>query len=151
MARQLGADETVNLTETDSLEAVIELTGSTEPVKFLGARGGSADVVIDCAGAVVSLNQGRHMLKQPDGRLVCVALFEQPPVLDVNQLVRKQVTLRGSFAWAGDDFRQATALVQSGRIDRRPLITHEYALEEAPDAFATQDQPDAAIKVVVRP
>ena len=151
MARQLGADETVNLTQIDPLEAVIELTGSAQPSEPFGVRGGSADVVIDCAGAVVSLNQGLHMLKQTDGRLVCVALFEQPPVLDFNQLVRKQVALCGSWAWTGDDFRQAIALVHSGRVDRKPLITHEYGLEQAADAFATQDRPDAAIKVVIRP
>jgi 2-desacetyl-2-hydroxyethyl bacteriochlorophyllide A dehydrogenase len=151
MARQMGADETVNLTQIDPLEAVIELTGSAQPEEPLGVSGGSADVAIDCAGAVVSLNQGLQMLKQTDGRLVCVALFEQPPALDFNQLVRKHVTLYGSWAWTGDDFRQAIALVRSGRVDRQPLITHEYGLEEAAEAFAMQDRPDMAIKAVIRP
>jgi 2-desacetyl-2-hydroxyethyl bacteriochlorophyllide A dehydrogenase len=150
-ASELGADYTVNLTEINPLEAVIELTGSAQPEEPLRLRGGSADVVIDCAGAVESLNQGLHMLKQTDGRLVCVALFEQPPTLEFNQLVRKHVTLHGSWAWTGDDFRQAIALVQSGNVDREPLITHEYGLEEAAEAFAMQDRPDMAIKVVIRP
>lgn len=151
MANQLGADVTVNLTEADPLEAVIELTGGAKPVERFGVRGGNADVVIDCAGAKLSPNQGLHMLKQTDGRLVCVALFEQAPEMDFNQIVRKQVTLRGSWAWTGDDFRQAIALVQSARIDRKPLISHEYALEEAPEAFAMQDRPEAAVKVLLKP
>lgn len=151
MANQLGADTTVNLTEVDPLEAVIELTGGAKPIERFGVRGGNADVVLDCAGAKLSPNQGLHMLKQLDGRLVLVALFEQQPELDFNQVVRKQVTVRGSWAWIGDDFRRAITLVQSGRVDRKPLISHQYALAEAPDAFATQDRPDAAIKVLLKP
>jgi threonine dehydrogenase-like Zn-dependent dehydrogenase len=151
LARQLGADTTVNLTEIDPLEAVIDLTGGEQPIQRLGARGGNADVVLDCAGAKLSPNQGLSMLKPADGRLVMVALFEQHPELDFNQVVRKQVTVQGSWAWTGDDFRQAIALVQSGRVDRKPLISHQFPLTDAPDAFATQDRPDAAIKVVLKP
>lgn len=91
------------------------------------------------------------MLKPTDGRLVLVALFEQQPELDFNQAVRKQVTIHGSWAWTGDDFRGAIDLVQSGRINRQPLISHQYPLAEAPHAFATQAQPDAAVKVLLKP
>ncbi|MGQ4809227.1 D-arabitol-phosphate dehydrogenase [Candidatus Entotheonellaceae bacterium PAL068K] len=151
MAKQFGADATVNLSDTDPLEAVIELTGGAKPVERFGVRGGNADVVIDCAGAQLSPNQGLHMLKQLNGRLVLVALFERPPEFDFNQVVRKHVTLLGSWTWTGDDFRQAIELVRSGRIDRTPLISHQFALADAPEAFATQDQPGVAIKVLVQP
>ena len=151
MARQFGADTTVNLTETDPLEAVIALTGGERPIERFGVRSAHADVVLDCAGAKLSPNQGLRMLKPADGRLVCVALFEQQPELDFNQIVRKQVTLHGSWAWTGEDYRRAIELVQSGRIDRKPLISHAYALDEAPHAFATQAQPDASVKVLLKP
>jgi 2-desacetyl-2-hydroxyethyl bacteriochlorophyllide A dehydrogenase len=151
MARALGADATVNLTAVDPLEAVIELTGGARPVERFGVRGGNADAVIDCAGARLSPNQGLHMLKQANGRLVLVALFEQKPELDFNQLVRKQVTLQGSWTWTGDDFRESIALIESGRLDRRCLISHQFPLGEAPAAFATQAEPDAAVKVLIKP
>jgi 2-desacetyl-2-hydroxyethyl bacteriochlorophyllide A dehydrogenase len=151
MAKQLGADATVNLTETDPVDAVIALTGGPQPLQRFGVRGGNADVVIDCAGAKLSPNQGLYMLRQADGRLVFVALFEQQPELDFNQVVRKQVTMHGSWGWTGDDYRRAIELVQSGRIDRKPLISHEYTLDDAPLAFAIQSQPDAAIKVLLKP
>jgi 2-desacetyl-2-hydroxyethyl bacteriochlorophyllide A dehydrogenase len=151
MATQLGADTTVNLTQTDALEAVIDLTGGPRPIGRFEVKGGYADVVIDCAGAKVSPNQGLYMLKPADGRLVLVALFEQQPELDFNQVVRKQVSIHGSWAWTGDDFRQAIALVQSGQVNRNPLISHQYHLAEAPHAFATQAQPDAAVKVLLKP
>ncbi len=151
MAKTFGADATVNLTQIDPVEAVIELTGGAKPVERFGVRGGNADVVIDCAGAQASPNQGLTMLKQQHGRLVCVALFERQPELDFNQVVRKHVAIYGSWTWTGDDYRQAIDLVQSGRIDRHPLISHALDLDEAPEGFAIQDQPDAAIKVVLKP
>ena len=151
MARQLGADNIVNLTETDPVEAVIELTGGAKPVERFGVRGGNADVIIDCAGAKDSPNQGLLMLKQMYGRMVFVALFEHAAELDFNQVVRKHVTIEGSWTWTDDDYRQAIALVESGRVDRKPLISHAFPLTDAPEAFAIQDQPDAAIKVVLKP
>ena len=151
MAQQLGADATVNLTETDPVEAVIELTGGAKPVERFGARGGNADAVIDAAGAKASPNQGLTMLKQLHGRLVFVALFEHQSELDFNQVVRKHVTIRGSWGWTGDDYREAVALVGNGRIDRKPLISHTLPLSEAPEAFAIQDRPDAGIKVLLKP
>ena len=151
MAHQLGATDIVNLKETDPLEAVIELTGGAKPVENFGVRGGNAHVVIDCAGAKASPNQGLLMLKQQYGRLVFVALFEGQPELDFNQVVRKHVTIRGSWGWTGDDYREAIALVEGGRVDRKPLISHTFPLDEAPEAFAIQDKPDAAIKVLLKP
>ena len=151
LARSLGADETVNLTGVDPLDAVIELTGGPRPIERFGVRGGNADAVIDCAGAPRSPNQGLHMLKQTDGRLVLVALFEQAPQLDFNQVVRKQVTLQGSWTWTYEDFREAIALIESGRLDRRCLISHRFPLADAPTAFATQADPDAAVKVLITP
>jgi len=151
MAQQLGADEVVNLTEVDPVEAVIEYTGGERPVEKFGVRGGNADVVIDSAGARASLNQGLTMLKQQNGRLVPVALFEDQPDLDVNQVVRKQVALQGSWAWTADDYLRGIKLVESGKIDREPLISHVFSLDEAPEAFATQARPDAAIKTLLKP
>ena len=151
MAKNLGADAAVNLAETDPVEAGIELTGGARPVERFGVRGGNADLVIDCAGAPSSPNQGLLMLKQQYGRLVFVALFESPADLDFNQVVRKHVAVYGSWTWTGDDYRRAIELVESGEVRRGPLISHVLDLDDAPEAFAIQDKPDAAIKVVLKP
>ncbi len=151
MAKELGADAVVNFTKTDPVEAVIELTGGNQQGDRFGMRGGNVDAVIDCAGAPTSPNQALAMLKPQRGRLVCVALYERQPELDFNQVVCKHVAIYGSFAWTGDDYREAIELVQTGRVDRRSLISHALDLDEAPEGFAIQDQPDAAIKVVLKP
>lgn len=151
IAQALGADAVVDLTATDPVEAVIELTGGAKPLQRFQVRSGNADAVIDCAGAQGSPDQGLRMLKQANARLVLVALFERPPTLDFNQIVRKHVTVEGSWGWTGDDFRRGIDLVASGRIDRKPLISHQFSLAEAPSAFAILDRPEAALKVLVEP
>ena len=149
MARQLGADEVVDFTRGDPVEQVYGLVGEQD-VPRLGFRGGNVDAVLDCAGAPTSSQQGLQMLKQEDGRLVLVALFEHPGPLDRNQIVRKHVRLLGSWAWNTADFRQALDLVASGRIDRRPLVSHQFALDDAAEAFKVQEA-GQAIKVLVKP
>ncbi len=87
----------------------------------------------------------------PQYCLVPVALFEDQPELDFNQVVRKQVTLQGSWSWTPDDYTYGIELVRTGKIDRKPLVSHAFPLDQAPEAFATQAKPDAAIKILLKP
>jgi threonine dehydrogenase-like Zn-dependent dehydrogenase len=149
MARQVGADDVIDFTAGDPVEQVLALVGEQE-IPRLGYRGGNVDAVIDCAGAVNSSQQGLEMLKQEDGRLVLVALFEHPGPLDRNIVVRKHVQMLGSWAHTADDLKLAIELMATGRADRRALVSHEFALDQAAEAFAVQEQ-GRAIKVVVKP
>ena len=149
MARQMGADEVIDFTEGDPVEQVLTLVGE-QAIPRLGYRGGNVDAVIDCAGAVNSSQQGLQMLKQEDGRLVLVALFEHPGPLDRNIIVRKHVQLLGSWASTTTDLRFAIELMASRRVDRTALVSHEFALDQADEAFAVQER-GQAIKVVVKP
>jgi threonine dehydrogenase-like Zn-dependent dehydrogenase len=149
MAKHVGADDVVDFKQGDPVEQVYALVGEQE-VPRLGYRGGNVDAVIDCAGAVNSSQQGLQMLKQEHGRLVLVALFEHDGPLDRNMIVRKHVQLLGSWASTTGDLRQAVQLIASGTVDRRILVSHEFALGQADEAFAVQER-GQAIKVVVKP
>jgi threonine dehydrogenase-like Zn-dependent dehydrogenase len=149
MAERVGADDVVDFTQGDPVEQVLALVGEQE-IPRLGFRGGNVDAVIDCAGAPNSSQQGLEMLKQEDGRLVLVALFEHPGPLDRNVIVRKHVRLQGSWAWTTADFKRGLDLLTRGVVDRRMLVSHEFALDQAAEAFAVQEQ-GQAIKVVVKP
>ena len=149
MAKQVGADDVVDFKQGDPVEQVYALVGEQE-VPRLGYRGGNVDAVIDCAGAVNSSQQGLQMLKQEHGRLVLVALFEHDGPLDRNMIVRKHVQLLGSWASTTEDLRQAVKMIASGAVDRRILVSHEFALGQADEAFAVQEK-GQAIKVIVKP
>jgi threonine dehydrogenase-like Zn-dependent dehydrogenase len=109
------------------------------------------DAVIDCAGVPLSPQQAMQMLKPTGGRMVLVALFEQRAEVDYNYVVRNEIVLRGSWGWTPEEFRQAVRLIQSGRVDRKVLISHRFPLDQAPEAFEMQLRVDNAIKVMVKP
>ncbi len=150
MAKQVGADEVVNFTEGDPVEQIMALTGEN-PAPRLGFRTGNVDAVIDCAGSPLSPQQAMKMLKPAGGRMVLVALFEQKAEVDYNYAVRNEIEIRGSWAWSPEDFRQAIRLIQSGRVDRKVLVSHRFPLDQTPEAFETQLRVDSAIKVMVKP
>ncbi|MFN8526663.1 MAG: zinc-binding dehydrogenase [Chloroflexota bacterium] len=150
MAKDCGADELVDFTRGNPLDQVIALTGGERPVPRLGFRGGWADAVIDAAGAPPTTQQGLDMLKEADGRLILVALSEHEGPIDRNVLVRKQIRFQGSWSSNHQDMRDALDLIASGKINRKPLVSHQFSLDEAAEAFKVQEA-GQAIKVVVKP
>jgi threonine dehydrogenase-like Zn-dependent dehydrogenase len=81
LALKLGADVTINASREDSLQKVIELTGS-EKVSFFPVDSGLVDTVYDSAGLPMNftgtpvLQQAITMVKQ-NGKVVVVAIFEK--------------------------------------------------------------------------
>jgi threonine dehydrogenase-like Zn-dependent dehydrogenase len=42
-------------------------------------------------------------------------------------------------------------LIASGKVKVRPLISHEFPLDEIMDAFETQTRASESVKVIVKP
>ncbi len=85
------------------------------------------------------------------GRVVIVSLYEETPRIDLNDLVTKNHALYGVFAYGLEDFLESIELLASGKIDRKPLITHRFSLDQAGDAFETQSKTTDCFKVVINP
>jgi len=155
MAKELGADVTVSAAKNNPVQTIMEMTGSTQ-LSLVDAIEGNVDTVFDCAGLTKNfegasvLEQALSLVKQ-NGKVVVVAVFEKPMELDCNIIVRKGIQLFGSWAWSAEEFRQASLLISSGKIDRKPLITHTFSLEDASEAYETQLKAEEAIKVVFVP
>jgi 2-desacetyl-2-hydroxyethyl bacteriochlorophyllide A dehydrogenase len=155
MARELGADTLVNAAKEDVFQKVTELTG-TEEISHMPMPSGMVDTVFDCAGLTIGfkgtpvLQQAISMAKQ-NGKVVVVAVFEEPPEIEHNLVVRKGLTLFGSWAWILDEFRESMELISSGKVDRKKLISHRFPLDKASEAYETQLMADEAIKVVITP
>ena len=155
MAQALGAADAINASDTDTVPAVCALTGS-KSLGVIDAEEGNVDIVFDCAGAGKNstgptvLSQAMDMVSF-GGQVVVVAVFEKPVELDMNIAVRKDLRIHGSWAWQPHEFVEAAELIESGLIDRKPLISHRFPLANAADAYETQLQADNAIKVVLNP
>lgn len=154
-AAELGADRTINAGEVNIIDA---LAGSHEmnDDNLLDAVKGSVDTVYDCAGMGKNF-KGMSVLEQAlsivreNGKVVVVAVFEQNITLDYNLIVRKGIQVFGSWAWSMDEFIESTDLIRSGKINRKPLVSHTFPLEEASEAYETQLIAEEAIKVVFTP
>ncbi len=155
MAAELGADEIVNAAQEDAYRKVLELTGST-PVSFVDGPAAGVDAVIDCAGVTreatgASTLQQALLMVRENGTVVVVAVSERPFEVDFNVLMRKGIHLVGSWAWTLPEFAESLDLIGSGKLPRAPLITHEFPLDRAAEAYETQLRADQAIKVIIKP
>lgn len=145
LAKELGADFTVNAAETDPVAAILDLTAGT-----------GADVVIEAAGTEEAINQATQALAH-SGKFVFYSWVTQPVRLDISRWHDDGFTFINAclvhhtreerFVWAPRALRP----VIQGLVKIRPLITHEFKLSEIKEAFALVDKNDTAVKVVLRP
>jgi len=155
LARALGADMTINAGRENALEKIIELFGEDE-ITYMPEPTGKVDTVFDCAGLPMGftgtpvISQAISMLKE-NGKAIVVAIFEKPPEVDFNLVVRKGITVFGSWAWTPEEFKESLELIASGKIDRKPLISHRFPVDQAKEAYETQLTAAEAVKVMIIP
>jgi threonine dehydrogenase-like Zn-dependent dehydrogenase len=115
--------------------------------------GRGADVVLQCAGSVGATAQALRMAGN-DGRVVVVGFAGSPAEVGVSpdDLVLRQLTVRGARGWSLDDFRSALELNVAGAVRLDPLISHRFDLAEHDAALAAAFDPaSGAIKVAFAP
>lgn len=139
MAKRLGADIVLNPREAEPVKAVMEATA-----------GEMADVAFECSGSPVAFRQALQMIR-PFGRVMQVGIFEENLEIDLDLLGlmgRRNITLR---VCVGREWGMAFELVRLGQVKARELITHQFPLNSAKEAFETQLNFEEAIKVMIKP
>jgi 2-desacetyl-2-hydroxyethyl bacteriochlorophyllide A dehydrogenase len=144
LAQQLGADIVINGLEVDALETVQKITGVG--AYGVGAR---ADIVIEASG-VPSLLADAISMTRAGGKLRIAALYEGTVPIDANQIVQKEMSVAGTFAYRGE-FAQVLQMLSTGRVVAESLISHTFTLDQAADAFQAQLSKDSSIKVQIAP
>ncbi|MEZ5596802.1 MAG: zinc-binding dehydrogenase [Pseudomonadales bacterium] len=150
MASTFGAHRTINGGRDDLVTAMKAQFGES-PVIYNATTSGNLDVVFECAGVAATLNQALELARPVSGRVVGVALYEHRPEVDFNQVVAKNLHIRGTLGYTEADILEALDLIASGKVDRKPLITHRYALADAVAAFEAQLNTRDTLKAVINP
>ncbi len=122
-AAKYGVDSAVNVSEADTVDAVMEATA-----------GRGVDVAIDCARSTDTPGLACRVAR-PAGRCVLTGIsgeeYGQFPV-DIARRKELTVTWCRRFRF---NFPTAIDLVATGRVDVKSLITHSFPLEKSLDAF----------------
>lgn len=140
VALELGADIVVDPT-TEDLRAVVDAASD----------GRGADSVIVCIGVPQVVN-GALAVAAQRGKVCLFAGFpvDVPAAIDANLVHYKEIAVTGSSNSTTAEYREAIALISSGRVDVASLVTHTFPLDDIAAALAAAESPEA-LKVCVVP
>ena len=124
----------------------------------LGARTtthGLYDIVVEAAGTEESLARCGELVA-PGGTIVVLGLHLGPLQVQWMPLFHREARLIPSLGYCAHDgvreMEEAAAMLAENPEIARTVITHRFALEDAPEAFrVASDKASGAIRVVIEP
>lgn len=112
----------VNIREESAVDAVARLT-----------EGWGADVVFECSGSPRAWETIMD-LPRPGGTIVVVGLPVEPVKVDIAGASVREVRIENVFRYA-HQYDRAIALIASGKVDLKPLISETFAFRDSVAAF----------------
>ncbi|MVS98410.1 NAD(P)-dependent alcohol dehydrogenase [Devosia marina] len=112
----------VNIREKSIVDEVAILT-----------EGWGADVVFECSGSPHAWKTIMD-LPRPGGVIVVVGLPVEPVAVDIACASTKELRIENVFRYA-HQYDRAIALIASGKVDLKPLISETFAFEDSKAAF----------------
>ncbi len=110
---------------------------------------GGADVVIEVAGADDTFQLAWEAAR-PNAIVTIVALYNKPQILPLPDMYGKNLTFKTGGV-DGCDCAEILRLIEEGKIDTTPLITHHFALTDIVKAYDLfENKKDGVIKVAIK-
>ena len=109
---------------------------------------GGADVVLEVAGAGVTFRLAWECAR-PNAVVTVVALYDNPQILPLPDMYGKNLTFKTGGV-DGCDCAEILRLIEAGKIDTTPLITHRFPLIKIEEAYRVfENRLDVVIKVAI--
>ena len=109
---------------------------------------GGADVVLEVAGTDDTFRLAWECAR-PNAIVTVVALYDRPQVLPLPDMYGKNLTFKTGGV-DGCDCAEILRLIEEGKIDTTPLITHRFPLNEIEEAYRIfENKLDGVMKVAV--
>jgi len=138
-AKKLGADLTLNLSDTDVVQEVLDLT-----------EGYGCDVYIEATGHPKAVEQGLNMIRKA-GTFVEFSVMREPVTVDWTIIGdTKELNIHGSHL-GPYAYPLAIDYIQKGLIDVGHIVTHQLPLEDYLTAFEMVKDSKDSIKVQLIP
>lgn len=130
-------------------------TSTTNPIAWMRdhTEGLGVDGVVAAASAKDLIPLGMNLLAMGGHLSLFAGVSKDDPFesIDLNQIHYRELHLHGANSSVRRDYEEAIRLIESGKIDPEPLITHRFALEQFNEAFRTQADPSIkSLKVVLQ-
>lgn len=109
---------------------------------------GGADVVLEVAGTEDTFRLAWECAR-PNAIVTLVALYDRPQILPLPDMYGKNLTFKTGGV-DGCDCAEILRLIEDGKIDTTPLITHRFPLNEIEEAYRIfENRLDGVIKIAV--
>jgi len=139
VAKKLGADVTIDVSQEDAVARVLELT-----------NGRGADVALEVVGATATIKSAIDCTRK-GGSITIVGNLAPTIELPLQSVVTRELNIFGTCASAGE-YPACVDLLASGMIKVEDMITAKAPLEDGPDWFSRlYDGEPNAMKVVLCP
>ena len=94
---------------------------------------GGADVVLEVAGSDTTFRMAWECAR-PNAIVTVIALYDKPQLLPLPDMYGKNLTFKTGGV-DGCDCTEILRLIEEGKIDTTPLITHRFPLNEIEEAY----------------
>ncbi|WP_148254454.1 NAD(P)-dependent alcohol dehydrogenase [Aidingimonas lacisalsi] len=142
MAKQMGADITIDYRKVDVVSEILKLTG-----------GRGVDSSIEALGKQATFEAALRVIK-PGGTLSSLGVYSENLTLPLDAFSaglgdHKIIT---SLCPGGKErMRRLMQVIDSGRLDLGPLVTHHYPLDDIANAYDLfSHQRDGVLKVAIK-
>ncbi|XP_036950403.1 sorbitol dehydrogenase [Acanthopagrus latus] len=139
MAKELGADFQLTVKKEDGAQ---QLAKSVDDL--LGAQ---PHITIECTGAESCIQTAIYATRS-GGVVVLVGLGSEMATVPLINAAVREVDIRGVFRYC-NTWPMAIAMLASGKVNVKPLVTHRFPLQQAIAAFETTRQ-GLGIKVMLK-
>ena len=139
LAEELGADAVINVDETDAAAAIREMTG------------GGVDAAFEAVG-ITSTAQLSVEATRNGGNITWIGNNAPMIEIDMQSIVTREMSLRGSYGFDETDFAAAIEALSSGRLNVDPLVEKNAPLEDGSEIFRSLAAGETdLVKIILKP
>ncbi len=141
-ARTLGAARTVNTEVEDVRDVVAEMTG-----------GIGVDVVLENTGSVEPIAESLDIVRK-GGKVLWAGGGIRGGIVapvDTHKIIVKEIDVKGEISQIPYDWHTAIRLIEGGKVNPTPLVTHTLPLSRWKDGFDLAATSSECLRVALQP
>ena len=142
------SEERRNFVRTHYPNVQVVLPDECKEIVGKTSEHGGADRVLEVAGSDDTFRLAWECAR-PNAIVTLVALYDHPQILPLPDMYGKNLTFKTGGV-DGCDCEEVLRLIEAGKIDTTPLITHRFPLSEIEEAYRIfENKLDGVIKIAI--